>query len=52
MDEIIIVLKDVGPGIKDIDKAMEAGYSTASVPYPFAGLWRRYGTSEYEEMFR
>ena len=24
MDEIIIVLKDVGPGIKDIDKAMEA----------------------------
>ena len=30
MDEIIIVLKDVGPGIKDIDKAMEAGYSTAS----------------------
>ena len=30
VDEIIIVLKDVGPGIKDIDKAMEAGYSTAS----------------------
>ena len=30
MDEIIIVLQDVGPGIKDIDKAMQAGYSTAS----------------------
>lgn len=30
MEEIIIVLKDVGPGIKDINKAMEAGYSTAS----------------------
>ena len=25
MDEIIIVLQDVGPGIKDIDKAMQAG---------------------------
>ena len=30
MEEIIIVLKDVGPGIKDIDKAMQAGYSTAT----------------------
>jgi len=30
MEEIIIVLKDIGPGIKDIEKAMQAGYSTAS----------------------
>ena len=30
MEEIIIVLNDVGPGIKDIDKAMHAGYSTAT----------------------
>ena len=30
MDEIIIRLKDVGPGIKDVEKAMQAGYSTAS----------------------
>lgn len=29
-DDIKIVLKDEGPGIPDIDKAMEAGYSTAS----------------------
>ena len=28
-DEIIMVLCDVGPGIKDIDQAMQAGYSTA-----------------------
>ena len=28
-DKIIMELKDVGPGIKDIEKAMQAGYSTA-----------------------
>ena len=28
-DYVSIVLKDAGPGIPDIDKAMEAGYSTA-----------------------
>ncbi|MFV0516307.1 MAG: ATP-binding protein [Aminipila sp.] len=28
--QIIMVLADSGPGIVDIDKAMEAGYSTAS----------------------
>lgn len=28
-DEIKMVLKDKGPGIEDIDKAMQAGYSTA-----------------------
>lgn len=28
--QIKMVLKDTGPGIKDIDKAMRAGYSTAS----------------------
>ncbi len=28
-DEIIIVMKDVGPGIPDIEKAMQEGYSTA-----------------------
>ena len=29
-DYIEILLDDKGPGIKDIDKAMQAGYSTAS----------------------
>ena len=29
-DEVRAVLKDKGPGIQDIGKAMEAGYSTAS----------------------
>lgn len=28
-DEITIVLADVGPGIKDIEQAMQAGWSTA-----------------------
>ncbi|HXK81090.1 MAG TPA: anti-sigma regulatory factor [Bacteroidales bacterium] len=29
-DKIKIVIEDEGPGIEDIEKAMEAGYSTAS----------------------
>ena len=29
-DKIYISLKDTGPGIPDIDKAMQAGFSTAS----------------------
>lgn len=29
-DKIVAVLKDSGPGIADIDKAMQAGYSTAT----------------------
>lgn len=28
-EEIVMVLKDKGPGIPDIDKAMQAGFSTA-----------------------
>lgn len=28
-DDIQMVLKDVGPGIPDVEKAMQAGYSTA-----------------------
>lgn len=29
-EEVIIILKDEGPGIKDIEKAMIEGYSTAT----------------------
>ena len=29
-DQIVMVLKDTGPGIPDIEKAMQAGWSTAS----------------------
>lgn len=29
-DKIVAVLKDTGPGIKDVEKAMREGYSTAS----------------------
>ena len=28
-DKIVVVLKDTGPGIPDVEKAMQAGYSTA-----------------------
>ena len=28
-DQIVIIMKDTGPGIADIEKAMEEGYSTA-----------------------
>lgn len=28
--EVVMLLKDEGPGIKDIEKAMQEGYSTAS----------------------
>lgn len=28
--EIIMTLKDIGPGIPDVEKAMQAGYSTAT----------------------
>lgn len=28
-EEVIMILKDKGPGIPDIEKAMQAGYSTA-----------------------
>ena len=29
-ERVYVCLKDIGPGIVDIDKAMQAGYSTAS----------------------
>ncbi len=29
-EKIVVVIKDTGPGIPDIDKAMEKGFSTAS----------------------
>lgn len=29
-DRLTMVLKDVGPGIEDVDKAMQEGFSTAS----------------------
>ncbi len=30
LDDIVITLTDFGPGIPDIDKAMQAGYTTAA----------------------
>ncbi len=28
-DKVVIILKDTGPGIEDVEKAMQAGFSTA-----------------------
>ena len=47
-DELIMEISDDGPGIADIDKAMQAGFSTASDEHREMGFgggrnrWRRY----------
>ena len=46
-DHITMVLKDVGPGIPDVEKAMQAGWSTARF-----GLWRWYGSAQHEALRR
>ncbi len=40
---ITIVLADQGPGIPDVDLAMQEGYSTAPGQHPRAGLRGRHG---------
>ena len=37
-DEIILIISDDGPGIKDISKAMEKGFSTAADEYREMGF--------------
>ncbi len=51
MDEnqIRIVLQDVGPGIEDIDKAMEEGYSTASCAVREMGFGAGMGLSNMKK---
>ena len=47
-DNIRIILADTGPGIPDVEKAMQQGYSTAPEEVRSLG-WN--GTSEYEKIF-
>lgn len=51
-DYIQIVLRDSGPGIKDISLAMQAGYSTASQAARDMGVRRGHGPAEHEELYR
>lgn len=44
-DDILMTLKDTGPGIPDIEKAMEPGYSTASAEVRDLGFGAGLGLS-------
>ena len=64
-DKVVIVLTDHGPGIADVEKAMQEGWSTApdnvrslgfgagrSAVRRSSGTRRRHGPAEHEEVFR
>lgn len=42
-DAVTMVLADIGPGIPDVEKAMQAGWSTASEAVRQQGVWCRHG---------
>ncbi len=44
-NDILMILKDTGPGIPDIEKAMEPGYSTASAEVRDLGFGAGLGLS-------
>ncbi len=50
--KVRMILDDVGPGIPDIERAMQEGYSTAPDEVTKSWLWSRNGTSEYEKIYR
>ena len=47
---IIMILKDNGPGIEDIDKALEDGYSTADEHARSLGFGEGMGIQQYAEI--
>ena len=51
-DDIVMVLADKGPGIPDVEKAMQEGYSTRQTGSPLPGIRRRNGPSEHEALYR
>ena len=51
-DAITMVLADVGPGIPDVEKAMQAGFSTAPDDVRSLGFGAGIGTAKYEKIFR
>ena len=48
-DRVILTVKDSGPGIPDIEKAMEEGLHYRIKEGSGDGLWSRYGTAQYQE---
>ena len=50
-EETVVYIADQGPGIPDIKLAMQEGWSTAP-DCKTNGVWRRYGSAEYDEVFR
>lgn len=51
-EKVRMVLDDVGPGIPDIELAMQAGYSTAPDEVRNLGFGARNGPAKYEEIYR
>ena len=50
-ERIIVTIQDEGPGIADIDKAMQEGLFNCIGQGKGDGIWRRYGPFEYEKEF-
>lgn len=46
-EHIVLISRDVGPGIADIDKAMQEGIFHRQRGGTRPGLWRRHGPAEY-----
>ena len=51
-NKITIFVEDDGPGIPDIELAMQAGYSTASKKVRGYGVRSRNGFAKYEKEYR
>ena len=50
-ERIEAYLRDTGPGIPDVEKAMQEGYSTATNKVRELGVRRGDGPSEHEEIY-
>ena len=48
-ESIVMILADRGPGIPDVEKAMQAGYSAGRGP--LAGIWSGHGIAKHEKIF-
>lgn len=51
-EQIRMILDDTGPGIPDVDLAMQAGYSTAPDEVRSLGFGARNGAAKYEKIYR
>ena len=52
MDQIVIRMIDSGPGIPDVEQAMQEGYSHRRFHRPGTGLRRRHGSAQHEALLR